>query len=108
MALTNRAKNAVIIALADPAASTELIEEVESGISSTAFGPSTGGVVEATAPNSAQFGPGSNSQADSTQFGSAGIRLKGTTGAPSNLQNGDIWVDNGYMYLRSDNASVKL
>jgi len=75
---------------------------------SFAVGYAKNTTIAATAINAAQFGPGSNALADSLQVGSAGIRLKGTTGAPATPQNGDIWVNAGYTYIRSNGVSKKI
>lgn len=55
-----------------------------------------------------QFGPGTNTQPYSMQIGDAGLRFKGTTGAPSSPQNGDIYINNDYVYIRSNGAGVKI
>lgn len=65
----------------------------------------------ASAVNAAQFGPGTNAQADSMQIGSAGLRLKGTTGAPTTKQNGDHWMGgtgNAFVTVRSNAKDVQL
>ena len=54
---------------------------------------STGQTIEASASNSAQFGPGTNAQANSLQVGNAGMRFMGTTSAPGTPQPGDLFVD---------------
>lgn len=79
-----------------------------SGNGSFAFGYAFNATIAATAANAFQFGIGSNAQADSMQIGNSGIRLKGTTGAPGTLQNGDIWVNAGYVYIRSNGVSVQI
>jgi len=68
---------------------------------------SSGQTADAQALNSVQFGIGVNAQADSMQIGNAGIRFKGTTGAPTTPQNGDMWMNNNYLYLRSNNNVFK-
>ncbi len=67
-----------------------------------------GAVIDALADNAVQFGPGINAQPDSLQVGAAGLRLKGTTGAPGALQNGDFWVSAGFVYLRSNGVTRKI
>lgn len=62
----------------------------------------------ASAANAVQFGPGTNALANSLQVGSAGIRLKGTSGAPGTPQNGDMWVNGGFVYIRSNGVSVQI
>lgn len=66
-----------------------------------------GNPIVASATNAAQFGPGTNSLADSLSVG-GGPRLKGTTGAPGTPRDGDIWVDNNYVYIRSNGVSVQI
>ena len=73
-----------------------------------AIGDATSGDITASGVNSCQFGPGTNALADTFQIGNGGIRFKGTTGAPSALQNGDVWVASGYMYFRTNGVSVKM
>lgn len=69
-----------------------------SGLGSFAVGAATSGqTIAATVANAFQFGVGTNSQIDSLQVGTT-VRLKGTVGAPTTPQNGDIFVDaNGMM-----------
>jgi hypothetical protein len=67
--------------------------------------------IEATAKNAAQFGPGTNAQADSLQVGSGGIRLLGLSGSQpqTTFQNGDIWVGaDGHVKVRSNGATVSI
>lgn len=65
--------------------------------------------IVASAINSAQFGPGVNALADSLQVGSAGIRFKGTSGAPAAPQNGDQWLDGGgNVVIRSGGVNVTI
>jgi hypothetical protein len=79
-----------------------------SGQGSLAQGKAGAGeVIAATAANAVQFGVGTNAQADSVSIGT-GPRLKGPTGAPGTPRNGDIWVANNYVYVRSNDASVKI
>ena len=78
-----------------------------SGIGSGAFGASGSSNIRATATNAFQFGVGTNSQADSLSVGTK-IRLKGTNGVPSSPRNGDIWVNNNYIYMRSNGVSCKV
>lgn len=77
-----------------------------SGEGSFAQGKSDTGSIAATADNSVQFGPGTNALADTVQIGGAGIRFKGTTGAPAAPQNGDMWVDGTDVVIRSGGVSV--
>ncbi len=79
-----------------------------SGNGAFAIGDATAGDIIASGANSCQFGPGTNTLADTFQIGDGGIRFKGTTGAPSALQNGDIWVASGYLYFRTNGVSVKM
>jgi len=75
---------------------------------SFAFGYCYENDIIASASNTIQFGVGTNNEADTLQVGS-GIRIKGTDGVPSDdLHNGDQWVDNGYVYIRSNGQSVKI
>jgi hypothetical protein len=69
---------------------------------------SSGSNIIASATNSVQFGPGSNSLADSVKIGTAGIRFKGTSGAPGAPANGDQWRAGNYVYIRSNSLNVKL
>lgn len=81
-----------------------------SAYGSFAFGYAMGGTdVVASAINSVQFGPGTNSIADSLRVGT-GIRLFGIGGAtPGVLANGDIWLDgDGHVKVRSNGATVSL
>jgi hypothetical protein len=72
---------------------------VASGYGSFAFGRATTAIT-ASATNSFQFGPGVNAQADSFQVGNAGVRLLGTTTAPT--QNGEFGVNGtGKIVLRT-------
>ncbi len=74
------------------------------GLGNVAMGYSNGGgTIEATgASNCFQFGQGINSEADSFQVG-GDIRFKGTPGAPSTPQNGDMWVtSSGNTVIRSN------
>jgi len=79
-----------------------------SGRGSMARGYTSTGNIQATAANAVQFGPGVNALADSVQFGNAGIRIKGTAGAPGALQDGDIWRAGAYVYIRSNGVSVQI
>ncbi|KKL76738.1 hypothetical protein LCGC14_2041910, partial [marine sediment metagenome] len=79
-----------------------------SGAGSCAFGSSVAEAITASAANAFQFGPGVNAQADSFGVG-YNMRLKGTDGAPaSDLHDGDIWVANSYVYIRSNGVSCKV
>ena len=78
------------------------------GSGSFAHGFANSAAIVASTTNSAQFGPGTNAEADSLQVGS-GIRIKGTTGVPASaLHDGDIWVASNYVYIRSNGTSVKV
>jgi hypothetical protein len=79
-----------------------------SGTGSFAVGDSNAGAITASALNASQFGPGTNALADSLQVGTAGIRFKGTAGAPGAPQNGDFWVAGGYVYVRSNGVSIQI
>lgn len=79
-----------------------------SGISAFSVGYSSAGAITASATNSAQFGPGINSLADSLKIGNAGLRFKGTTGAPGTPVDGDFWVNSTIPYVRSESISVPL
>jgi hypothetical protein len=68
---------------------------------------------EATAANSAQFGPGSNTQASSLQVGisGSGIAIKGTTGAFTSTANGQIYVGgsgNVFTTIHSNGKAVQI
>ena len=80
-----------------------------SGSGSFAQGTCSGNQsIIASATNSVQFGPGTNTLANSLQVGSAGLRLIGITGTPTAPQNGDFWVNNGFVYVRSNNTSIQI
>jgi hypothetical protein len=81
---------------------------VASGNGAFAHGAASTGNIAASAANAVQFGEGTNALADSLQVGSAGLRLKGTTGAPGAAQNGDFWVAGGYVYVQTNGAPKKL
>ena len=55
-----------------------------------------------------QLGPGYNPEAYTIRIGSAGLRLKMTTGAPGGVTDGDIWVSGGTVYIRSAGVSVAI
>lgn len=78
-----------------------------SAYGSFAFGRASPTDIVADAYNSVQFGPGTNSLQDSLSVGTT-LRLKGTTGAPGTPRNGDQWVNNNYVYIRSNGVSVKI
>jgi hypothetical protein len=72
------------------------------------YGVASPADIQATgAYNCFQFGTGTNALANSFQIGNAGLRFKGTSGAPGTPQNGDIWVANGYVYIRSNGTTCK-
>lgn len=93
-------------AMAQGRAST--FDIVASGDGSLAHGDSTAGAITASATNATQLGPGTNALADSLQVGSAGLRLKGTTGAPGTLQDGDVWVSGGSVFVRTGGVTKNL
>jgi hypothetical protein len=65
--------------------------------------------VEATGySNCFQFGEGTNALQDSFQIGNAGLRLKGTTGAPAAPQNGDVWEAGGDIFVRTGGVSKNM
>ena len=78
-----------------------------SGVGSFAQGYATGVNIAASATGAAQFGPGTNALADSLQVGTAGLRFKGTTGAPGTPQNGDHWIASSFVYARSNGVNVR-
>lgn len=63
--------------------------------------------IEANAINSFQFGMGVNALADTLQVGTQ-LRFKGTTGAQASPANGDFWVANNYVYIRSNGVTCKV
>jgi hypothetical protein len=71
------------------------------------WGFATGADIIANADNAQQFGPGTNTEPNTLSTGTR-IRLKGTTGAPGTLRNGDVWEASGYVYIRSNGVSVKI
>ena len=82
-----------------------------SGLGSRARGYANTAAIVASATNSNQQGPGTNAQADSSQFGIAGsgIRLLHTTSAPTTEYNGTIRQNaSGYMILRSGGVNITL
>ncbi|HHH29054.1 MAG TPA: hypothetical protein ENK57_12020 [Polyangiaceae bacterium] len=90
-------------ARAPSAGSPATIEAVGRGAFAQGYAQST--TIRAGGDNSVQFGPGTNNLADSLQVGSAGLRFKGTTGAPAAPQNGDFWRAGAFTYLRSDGVT---
>lgn len=74
-----------------------------SGYGAFAQGYAGSGVIEATAANAVQFGPGTNAEADSLQTGS-GIRIFGTTSPPGTPKNGDIYTDGTDVFIRTGGA----
>jgi hypothetical protein len=66
------------------------------------------GTIAATAINAAQFGPGTNAQADSLKVGVAGLALKGTVGAPAVPVDGNIWMVGTAAMLKTDGATGKI
>jgi hypothetical protein len=76
-----------------------------------AQGDSTNGAITASAANAVQFGPGVNAEASTLKIGTAGLRLKGTAGAPGTPVNGDIYMGstgNAFVQLQSNAAVVTL
>jgi hypothetical protein len=71
------------------------------GEGSFAFGSALSTNITASSVNSVQFGPGTNALAHSLQVGSAGIRFKGTAGAPGAPQNGDMWLVGSDVFIRT-------
>lgn len=79
-----------------------------SGNGSGAFGYALdGNDIVASGSNGFQFGPGTNALANVLKVGSAGISFKGTTGAPVAPANGEFWVNNNYLYARSNGVNCK-
>ena len=70
------------------------------------WGSATTGDIIATAVGAVQFAPGTNNVANSLAVG-ADLRLH-ADGAPGTPRNGDQWVASGYVYIRSNGASVKI
>lgn len=67
----------------------------------------------ASAANSVQFGPGTNTQADSLKVGvsGSGIAIKGTTGPFTSTSNGQVYVGgtgNVFTTIRSNGKAVQL
>lgn len=82
-----------------------------SGLGSFAQGSSLNGAIVASATNSAQFGPGTNAEADTLKVGTAGIRLKGTVGAPGTPVNGDQYLGgaaNAFVVIQSNAKAVQI
>lgn len=80
------------------------------GKGSAVFGYAQGADIIASANNAFQFGPGTNSIANSLQVGAAGagVHLHGG-GAPGAPVNGDIWLDgSGNVMVRTGGASKNL
>ena len=71
-----------------------------------AVGNAGAGTISAGASNAAQFGIGTNTLADSLQVGAAGLRFKGTAGAPGTPQNGDVWVAANVVTVQSNGTAV--
>lgn len=76
-----------------------------SGEGSLAQGSANTADVSASAANAVQFGPGTNSVADSVRVGGGGLHLKGTTGAFGAAADGQIWVSGANVYIRSGGAT---
>ena len=77
-----------------------------SSLGAFAWGRADTGNIQATASNAVQFGVGVNNQAATVQIGSSGLRFW-QTGVPGAPQNGDIWVANSYVYIRSNGVNCK-
>lgn len=72
------------------------------GVGNFALGATQSQDVRATGgSNCGQLGEGTNTLADSTQFGAAGLRMKHSVGAPGIPQNGDMWIAGGNVYVQS-------
>jgi hypothetical protein len=61
---------------------------------------------KSTESGAVQFSTGANAYGTSLQIG-GGIRIHGDTGATP-TRNGDIWLNGGYVYVRSNGSSVKI
>jgi hypothetical protein len=66
------------------------------------------GVIDATGDNAQQFGPGVNAEDDTMKIGVAGIRFKGTDGAPGSPVNGDFWMDGVNAFLKTNGVNGKI
>lgn len=73
---------------------------------SLAFGSADTGNIQATQDNSVQFFPGVNDLSGSVAIGPS-LRL-GRDNPGAALRNGDIWIEAGVVYVRSNNATVAL
>ena len=62
----------------------------------------------ASSSQSMQLGTGTNTLADTVQIGAGGLRFKMTTGVPGALQNGDMWVSGGSVYVRTGGVTKNL
>lgn len=78
-----------------------------SAAGSLAVGSATAAIT-ASAVNAMQFGPGVNAVASSLRVGGAGLHLKMTAGAFGTPANGQVWVNSGYVNVRSNAANVQL
>jgi hypothetical protein len=116
-AISNNGQNATLEATADGAfaqgfSSSNILGPSlirASGKGSFAQGSAINGqTIEANKTNAVQFGPGVNGLANSLQVGNGGIRFMGITGTPAAPQNGDFWVNNGFVYVRSNNVSIQI
>ena len=85
--------------------------EIESsGKGSFAIGWAGSAQIQAQADNSFQFGEGTNTQADSLMIGGT-FRFRGKSQSShptSPLQNGDMWIRNNFVYVRSNGVNVKI
>jgi len=84
-----------------------IIEATFDGSIALGFSNSAANQIASHALNAAQFGPGTNAQADSLQVGAAGLRLKGTAGSPTTPQVGDLWVNvGGYLQAQTPTGNA--
>ena len=78
------------------------------GFGSFVHGWANTGDIEAAGSNSQQFGPGLNSENDTMKIGVAGIRFKGTDGAPGVPVNGDFWMQGVNAFLHKGGISGRI
>lgn len=82
-----------------------------SGRGARANGYADTAAIIASADNSIQWGPGTNNVANSCRVGSAGLHLKGTTGAFGTGANGQIWMagtSNAFVFVRCNGQNLQL
>lgn len=75
---------------------------------SLAFGYTNGSTITAGASGAIQFNSGTNNLANSLKVGDAGLRLSGNSGKPAGATNGDFWVYNYKVYVRTNNTDKDL